>query len=419
MQIADRVSLWGGKRLPFDAEVEYLESTGTQWIEIGMTFDATCVLDMTFQFTKFVNTATCHGQTGQAATDTIPARFAFGKGAASWNDWYCGIGDKNLRTGTALDLAVHRFVVDAPDDKFVIDDTTYNVGWTSFDLPSNPNSAMLCNRARVDSATLDTSGVYGKLYCCKIWQNGVLVHNFIPVRKGNVGYLYDRVTRKLFGSAGTGDFVPGQDVVPVEYIESHGTEWIDTGTPTADKYVFECLFTNATRDMKLFGNSYAYGRYRDLSIYNNRYRGTSIATSSNEWDRIEIDVSQRSLTVTRNGSTFGPATNWWAAYTGATPDTQYGTALPLGGHVNAYGTWYGSNKVACFTAAQGVSLRTRLFESWSGSEPIEKLISVRVGTEGAMMDVLTRRIYRNAGTGAFAVGPDAPAMTGGGINAYA
>ena len=32
--------------------------------------------------------------------------------------------------------------------------------------------------------------------------------------------------------------------------------------------------------------------------------------------------------------------------------------------------------------------------------------SVRVGTEGAMMDVLTRRVYRNAGTGAFGYGND-------------
>ena len=33
-------------------------------------------------------------------------------------------------------------------------------------------------------------------------------------------------------------------------------------------------------------------------------------------------------------------------------------------------------------------------------------LPVRVGTEGAMMDVLTRRIYRNQGTGAFGYGND-------------
>jgi hypothetical protein len=45
------------------------------------------------------------------------------------------------------------------------------------------------------------------------------------------------------------------------------------------------------------------------------------------------------------------------------------------------------------------------------SNDIYKANPVRVGTdatsrEGAMMDVLTRRIYRNAGTGAFGYGND-------------
>lgn len=230
MMLAARGAFLAARRkpkLPYDAEVECLESTGTQWIEIGMTFDARCVLDMTFQFTRFVNAATCHGQT---ATGSIPSRFALGKGAASWNDWYCGIGDKNYRTGTALDLAVHRFVVNAPGDKFVIDGTTYNVGWTSFELPSAPNSAMLYNRARVDSAGLDTSGVYGKLYRCQIWQEGVLVRDFIPIRFTNElgqseGALYDLAnptvgmnpdgsarTDGLYRNRGTGAFAYGPDV---------------------------------------------------------------------------------------------------------------------------------------------------------------------------------------------------------------
>lgn len=50
-----------------------------------------------------------------------------------------------------------------------------------------------------------------KVYSFKIWQNGTLVRDYIPVRKGTVGYLYDRVTHKLFGNAGTGDFVIGPD----------------------------------------------------------------------------------------------------------------------------------------------------------------------------------------------------------------
>lgn len=46
----------------------------------------------------------------------------------------------------------------------------------------------------------------------KIYISNVLVRDFIPVRVGSVGYLYDRVSKRLFGNKGTGNFVLGQDV---------------------------------------------------------------------------------------------------------------------------------------------------------------------------------------------------------------
>ena len=46
----------------------------------------------------------------------------------------------------------------------------------------------------------------------KFHKGSILVRDFIPVRKGTVGYLYDRVTGALFGNAGTGDFVIGPDI---------------------------------------------------------------------------------------------------------------------------------------------------------------------------------------------------------------
>lgn len=41
----------------------------------------------------------------------------------------------------------------------------------------------------------------------------VIVFNGIPVRVGQVGYLYDKVSGQLFGNAGTGDFIIGSDIV--------------------------------------------------------------------------------------------------------------------------------------------------------------------------------------------------------------
>ena len=49
------------------------------------------------------------------------------------------------------------------------------------------------------------------IYQCSIWGDGVLLRDFIPVRVGQVGYMYDKVSGQLFGNAGTGDFIVGPD----------------------------------------------------------------------------------------------------------------------------------------------------------------------------------------------------------------
>lgn len=36
--------------------------------------------------------------------------------------------------------------------------------------------------------------------------------DFIPVRIGTKGYLYDKVSKRLFGNAGTGSFTLGPDI---------------------------------------------------------------------------------------------------------------------------------------------------------------------------------------------------------------
>lgn len=52
-----------------------------------------------------------------------------------------------------------------------------------------------------------------KLYSVKIINsNNEVLRDLIPVRRGDVGYLYDKVLGKLFGNAGTGQFILGNDI---------------------------------------------------------------------------------------------------------------------------------------------------------------------------------------------------------------
>lgn len=45
----------------------------------------------------------------------------------------------------------------------------------------------------------------------KLYYDDTLVRDFIPVRVGQVGYMYDKVSGQLFGNQGTGNFILGPD----------------------------------------------------------------------------------------------------------------------------------------------------------------------------------------------------------------
>jgi hypothetical protein len=50
-----------------------------------------------------------------------------------------------------------------------------------------------------------------KIYSSKIYEGDVLVQDLIPVKKDGKGYMYDKVSKKLFSNGGTGEFIIGAD----------------------------------------------------------------------------------------------------------------------------------------------------------------------------------------------------------------
>jgi len=44
---------------------------------------------------------------------------------------------------------------------------------------------------------------------CKIYENNLLVRDYIPVKVNEIGYMYDKVSGQLFGNTGTGTFIIG------------------------------------------------------------------------------------------------------------------------------------------------------------------------------------------------------------------
>ena len=53
---------------------------------------------------------------------------------------------------------------------------------------------------------------YGRLYFFKAYKATELKLDLIPVRLGDTGYMYDKISGKLFGNSGTGKFILGPDL---------------------------------------------------------------------------------------------------------------------------------------------------------------------------------------------------------------
>lgn len=77
-----------------------------------------------------------------------------------------------------------------------------------------------------------------RCYGLKIWQGGTLVRDFRPCLKNGVAGLYDDVTKRIFYSSGTPLIYETKKAAPkkkeivfVEYIESDGSNTLDTGVP--------------------------------------------------------------------------------------------------------------------------------------------------------------------------------------------
>ncbi len=176
-------------RLPFGyREVEYIKSSGEQYIDTMLVHDGTCKIEIDMKFDSFAGDRNYIGQTFSSGSSN--PRFAFG---ISINVWYCGLGDKNITTTARTNFNRHIFKIDAPNKKFWVDGTSYNVAWTSFSFPEVMFGGLaLFGRKMLDTGVLNPYANM-TLYSSKHYKNGVLVRNYVPcvrIRDSKPG-LYD------------------------------------------------------------------------------------------------------------------------------------------------------------------------------------------------------------------------------------
>lgn len=185
---------------PYDAEVEYLESMGTQWIDTGVKKTFGTKIDCTFSLSATNTKAIFGARTSIGALDrfmliAIGTYFRFDTRYQS-------------KPGTPDTTSMFRFQYDGENATM----TNLTMGTTDTVDASGGDAGVL----NIALFGVNTDGVVGSLmlgrmYAFKIWDNSTLVRDYIPVRVGQTGELYDRVSGQLFGNAGTGAFIYGDD----------------------------------------------------------------------------------------------------------------------------------------------------------------------------------------------------------------
>ncbi len=180
--------------------IEYLESTGTQWIDTGFKPTNKTVAEIDYQFTQLPRSGTSY-QIG-AGSDNNSTRFRFII-SSNGNGMDCSLGTNVSFSGINA-LNRHILKIDAINRTCSIDNTLENQINNYFS--GSDRTFYIFNLNNGSSIYKH----YARCFYLKIYDNNTLVRDFIPVLDYNgVPCMYDRVTQQFFYNQGTGQFIAG------------------------------------------------------------------------------------------------------------------------------------------------------------------------------------------------------------------
>ena len=184
-------------------EVEYLESTGTQYIDTGFVPNQDTRVTFDFAYVSSTNLGRLFGtrNTGEASNTQC---FAFGTWGTSNIAHYIAYSGVYTSFGT---IDTNRHTIDFNKNECSFDDIIVHT-FTN-ETFSGYGSIYLFT---YNTQTISDNAV-AKVYSCKIYDNGSLIRNYIPCyrKSDNISGLYDLVNNVFYINAGTGTFLVGKD----------------------------------------------------------------------------------------------------------------------------------------------------------------------------------------------------------------
>lgn len=390
-------------------EVEYLESTGTQYIDTGYIPNANTQLYIEFSLSAYNSNI-------KQATSPFGVRIAYQQ-----NQYvlFCPVNNTNSVYFCYGNLSQSYTQQINLNQKYVC-----NVNKNTWTL-SNNNSTLITNTFATEQSnnlanlhlwlfkynnnnTMPGGDDKLKIYKCTIKENDVLIHDLIPVRIGNTGYMYDKVSRALFGNSGTGDFVLGKDYydAQVEYLSVsnyNGTSpvSINSNIQYANGRGFGCKVSNITCNKPspgwsaLIGTSYTTSRAIIYVNPTNRVCGLDWQNAGGgSWGCINDNRVKHIIDVKRNG-------------------TANQTIFYLNGESKQTKTNFNPGGTAAEKCIKFIphaeKFNCRVYGFWvydNQNNKIYDAIPVRYKGIGYMYDKISGKLCGNTSTGTLGIGPD-------------
>ena len=386
----------------YDAEIEYLYSSGAgQYINTLIPYDSTIVVEGSVQL---AGSATGNYMFGIYTTVGGSAR-RWAVNCATTTSVLAHFG-----TVTNVSAAFSRNIfhsIRADYRYFSVDGKVTNTNAAAF-TPERDVNIFLFARSNNNNADSFRAVFIGDF---KIYKGDALVRNFIPVRVGNVGYLFDKVSMKLFGNSGTGSFVLGPDVAPAAYaneiafLESTGSQYIDTGVVGSSdlSVVLKCYYPASSASFykgSILGSRAANNdnQYMILHTYmeNFRYGNHSSNSWENPTDKVLIFDNTESHNILK---VFDTDNNLVTTLTA--------TAETFNNNLNI--VLFGINDNGNILKASNRIYSLKMYE---GTTLVRDYIPVEYNDIGYLYDKVSGKFFANQGTGKFALGHRAPRFDG-------
>lgn len=200
--------------------LDYIECNGAQAINTNFYVKPTSTVEITFQYTALTPQSRLFGV--RSATSLVYGSYINGSG-------YFAYAYKNNTgnwqgTNFKADYNKHTVIMNGKDLFYNID-MTYAL--TLNGSPTNTSDVPLVLTAEIFEDSTLSSFASLKLYKCKIYDNGVLIRDYIPVKRNsdNIAGLYDSVNNVFYNSTTSTEYLAGNEVstIGVNKIDSNNT----------------------------------------------------------------------------------------------------------------------------------------------------------------------------------------------------